>query len=156
MAHNSTCALFHWLGQEPLAGGNQWRLVYPRERSFFQHQSQVSNRFGDVFFELRSCLIDEGLVLRLWLGDPHFYVRRAVYPILKGMGQHNLRCPRDRKKGAYGKIVGGTPIQYLFDDRVLTVHAMILSANPPALVARILYDRIGGPPLLPLPGHCEM
>ena len=44
----------------------------------FQHQPQISNRLGDVFFEPRSCLIDEGFVLWLGLGDPHFYARYAI------------------------------------------------------------------------------
>jgi hypothetical protein len=57
--------------------------------------------------ELRSCLIDEGFVLWLGLGDPHFYKRYAVYPILKGMGQNNLRRAQDCKKGAHGKVVEG-------------------------------------------------
>src|SRR5262249_2047676 len=100
----------------------------------FQHQSQLPKRLGDVFFEFRYSLIDEGFVLRLRLGDPHFNMGCAIWPILKGMRHHNLWRARDRKKGDPGKIVEGTPIQHLFDNGVLSVHAMILSANPPALL----------------------
>ena len=77
----------------------QGRLVNHRQESLLplQHPLQVSNRFGDVFFELRSCLINEGFVLRLGLGDPHFDMCCAIYPILKGMGDHNLWRARNRK-----------------------------------------------------------
>src|SRR6267378_689033 len=154
----SACALFHRLGQEPLARGHQGRLVNYRDGSLlpFQYQSQISNRLGDVFFELRCCLTDEGFVLWLGLGNPHFYMRYAIYPILKGMGQHNLRRARDWKKGAHGKVVEGTPIEHFFDDGVLSVHAVILGTYSLAPVARVLDDRVSGPPFLPLPGHCEM
>jgi hypothetical protein len=137
IAYSSAWAYFHWLGQKPLARGNQSRFVYYRRGSLLilQHQSQVFNRLGDVFFEFGARLIDEGMVLRLGLGDPHFYVRCAICPILKGMSHHNLWRARDRKKGVHGKIVGRTPIQHLFDDSVLSVHAMILSANSPTFFA---------------------
>src|SRR5882672_5959618 len=72
------------------------------------------------------------------------------------MGHHDLRRARDRKKGAHRKVVERAPIEHLFDDGVLSVHAVILGAYSPAPVARVLDDRISGPPFLPLPGHCEM
>ena len=123
-------SLIHWLGQEPLARGNQGRLVYRREGTllFLQRQPQLSNWLGDVFFELRCCLIDEGFVLRLGVGDPHFYLSCATCLILKGVSHHSLWRAWDRKKSAHGKIIGGTPIQHLLDDSVLSVHAMIFSA----------------------------
>jgi hypothetical protein len=45
------------------------------------------------------------------------------------------------------------PIEHLLDDRVLAVHAMILGADSPAPITRILNDRVGRPPFLPLAGH---
>ncbi len=46
---------------------------------------------------------------------------------------YNLWRARDRKKRAYRKIIGGTPVQDLFDDGVLSVHALAtlsqISAN---------------------------
>ena len=83
-----SCALFHWLGQEPLARGYQGRLGDYRSGSLLplQHQAQISNGLSDVFFELRCCLIYEGFVPWLGPGDSHFYMRYTIYPILKGMG----------------------------------------------------------------------
>src|SRR6476646_1245947 len=72
------------------------------------------------------------------------------------MGDHDLWRGRDRKKGARRKVVERAPIEHLFDDGVLSVHAVILRAYSPAPVARVLDDRVSGPPFLPLPGHCEI
>jgi hypothetical protein len=100
---------------EAIKGGSS--ITEGDSLTIFHDQSQLSNRLGNIFFKFSSCLIDEGFILRLGFGDPHFYMRCAIYPILKGMGQHNLRGARARKKRAYGKIVERTPIEHLFDDR---------------------------------------
>src|SRR5258705_178911 len=58
------------------------------------------------------------------------------------MGHHDLRRARDRKKGARRKVVERAPIEHLFDDGVLSVHAVILRAYSPAPVARVLEEPV--------------
>jgi len=65
--------LFHRLGQESFARRHQRWLVNHRDgsRLSFQYLSQISNRLGQVFFELRRDLINEGPVLGLASGREH-------------------------------------------------------------------------------------
>src|ERR1700730_10369721 len=135
-----------------IANAPQSRLVNHRDGRLMslQHLSQLFDRLIHVLRELCPGLIDKVLVFPSWRGDPKFQVRNAVRAVLHRTGHHDFRRARDRKKSAHREVVERAPVERLLDNRVLAVHAMILGAYSPAPLTRVLDDRVGRPPALPL------
>jgi hypothetical protein len=75
-SYEACCALFHRPSQESLAqgvsGGSSISVSEVCRPSGIPRKTLIALVMS--FFELRSCLIEEGFVLRFWLGDPHLQI----------------------------------------------------------------------------------